>query len=396
MSWQEDLQQLDMALAGGQISADDYRRRRDEVLATASGGTAAPAPAAEPAGQTAPPPAAGPQAQPPSQPNEPTPGHDSFPPPFRWQSTVPPVSAAEATQTMRPVGTDSDSTQVVAGTQAADRTQVVPGAPRQQGQFPAQYPPQQGGHAGWSQRQPDTSAPWAGSEFPPLGATGNWALKQGPEVFGSSGSGVRRLMVVLAVVVVLAGLGVGAYFLFFNNHSNSANGGGGGTTHPTTTAPKPRPDPLAIIRLPGRPDDRSGIKAFADVVNNKLLTDGENQRFLSAGATTTRMASSTLPNGLHITVMAVRTTSASDAAAAVTSLVSLQVINGMHTYQGTTPNGVRITEITLPSGSSADRAHYSHGNTLVRVEVYGNDIASVRQTFNQILDNQLSVLSADG
>src|SRR6266567_4392063 len=142
MSWQEDLQQLDAALAGGQISADEYRRHRDEVLAKASGSSvpaeASPASPAQPPGQSPTPQsqygepgqqAPGQQGQQGAEQAPEHQGQNYFPPPFRWQSTAPSASA-EATQTIRPVSPNSDSTQVVSAEEsAADRTQVVRGGP---------------------------------------------------------------------------------------------------------------------------------------------------------------------------------------------------------------------------------------------------------------------------
>lgn len=412
MSWQEDLQQLDTALAGGQISADDYRRRRDEVLAKASGGN---------------PPTPAPEAQPPQpaapEPQQPAPGdaqqsqHGHFPPPFRWQSTAPPVSSVDATQTMRPVGQDADRTQVVSGdrtqvvpdNQSADRTQVVRGAPGQQGPnsggFPAQYYPQQQGDpaGGWPQQkpmqQPDTSAPWAGSEFPPLGSPGNWAIKQGPEVFGnSSASGGRRGLVAALVVVVVVLLGVGAYFLFFSGSGKSTNQANPPAV--TTTAPKPPPKPkddLEIGTLPGTRQDQSGISSFTDVVNGGLLTNGENQAYETAGASGARLATSTLPGPMHLQVLTVRTSSASAAGTAVASLVTLQSTYAFTPYTGTTPPGVRIEAIAAGPGHPATiRAHYAHNRTVVRVQVDGADLNSISTAFGQILAKQLTVLSADG
>src|ERR1700743_1596341 len=112
MSWQEDLHQLDTALAGGQISADDYRRRRDELLAKASGGAPDQSTPGSPAGQpsTPPPGFAQPGTPPPGfaqpnpqqhtpppgtpQPGTPPPGNPQpsqgyFPPPFRWETARP-------------------------------------------------------------------------------------------------------------------------------------------------------------------------------------------------------------------------------------------------------------------------------------------------------------------
>src|SRR6187431_317168 len=36
MGWQDELNSLDQELSAGRIAADEYRRRRDELLATAS------------------------------------------------------------------------------------------------------------------------------------------------------------------------------------------------------------------------------------------------------------------------------------------------------------------------------------------------------------------------
>jgi hypothetical protein len=41
MTWQESLRQLDVRLANGDISANEYRRTRDEILAEASSNSAA-------------------------------------------------------------------------------------------------------------------------------------------------------------------------------------------------------------------------------------------------------------------------------------------------------------------------------------------------------------------
>jgi hypothetical protein len=168
MSWQEDLQQLDTALAGGQISADDYRRRRDEVLAKASGGQSAQVPPAGPVGQpeqqpgTPPPgvpqlgpptphpglPQPMPYQQPPQQippqqmapqpmaaqqmaaqqmPQQPVPpqgGQGYFPPPFRWQATPPQNQQIQPTQQIQPP-------QHAQPTQQVQRTRQQPPVPGQ-------------------------------------------------------------------------------------------------------------------------------------------------------------------------------------------------------------------------------------------------------------------------
>ncbi len=294
MSWQEDLHQLDTALAGGQISADDYRRRRDELLAKASGGTPDQSTQGSPAGQpstpppgfaqpaTPPPGFAQPSTPPPgfAQPSTPPPGtpppgfaqpgtpppgtpqpnQGYFPPPFRWETARPqqqqPVGPAEETQTMRPVGQDADRTQVVPGSPATgDRTQAIQGRPGDRtqvvqqgfGQQPGAYNAQQQYYTdgpGWQGGQGQEPTPWGGSEFPPLGPTGNWGVKQGPEVFGTGGGGKgKRTIAIVAAVVVLVLIGGGVYYFTSGHGGGKQQPQAGPTAKPTTTTPKPRPTP---------------------------------------------------------------------------------------------------------------------------------------------------------
>lgn len=286
MSWQEDLQQLDTALAAGQISADDYRRRRDELLAKASGELAgqqapqAPHPSTPPPGMpvqpSTPPPgfAAQPSTPPPgfaAQPSTPPPGfaaqqapqapqsgQDYFPPPFRWQAVPPqqqqPSYTGEETQTMRPVGQpDAERTQVVPGSPGTgERTQMLQGRPgdptqvvqggQNAGGYGAQYYTDTPGR-----QQGQERTPWGGSEFLPLGAAGSWGVKQGPEVFETGGNGKgRRIITIVAAVVVLALIGGGIWFFTTQRGggNNQAQGGGPATTTTTTTRPKPKPTPV--------------------------------------------------------------------------------------------------------------------------------------------------------
>jgi hypothetical protein len=199
------------------------------------------------------------------------------------------------------------------------------------------------------------------------------------------------------VIVVLAGLGVGAYFLFFagGRSSNQAN-----QPVVTTTAPKPPPKPkddLEIAVLPGTRQDQSGIASFTDVVNSGLLTNGENQAYETAGASGARLASSTLPGSVNIQILTARTSSASAARTAAAGLVTLQGDYGFQSYTGTTPKGVLIEAIPVAPGHPATiRAHYVHNRTVVRIQVAGADLTTISTTFDQILAKQLTVLSANG
>ncbi|RSM38711.1 DUF1707 domain-containing protein [Amycolatopsis balhimycina DSM 5908] len=247
MTWQEELRRLDEELAAGNLTADEYRARRDRVLSMAV--------------------STGDQSQAPAQPA---------------QQQVP--STAADTQIIAPVSlpgqqpdpqANAEATQVVSAADAggAERTQVVPPWQQQQqhpnspsGGFPQpmqqQPPPPYGQHspAGgfaqpmpqqnpWGAPQQDVSPPWGGSEFPPLTPSNNadW-ISQGPESFQtqpSSGKGKKIAFAVVAFLVV-AGLGFGVWALFIKDN--------GGSTPPVAQSSSPQPPPAPTVKpLPEPP-----------------------------------------------------------------------------------------------------------------------------------------------
>ncbi|GAA3023880.1 hypothetical protein [Actinokineospora globicatena] len=273
MTWQEELRQLDADLAAGRLSSDDYRVRRDAVLAKAASGdtglplqpapTPAPAPpVAEPITQlplppapTPTPPAAEPISTPVPVPPQPTtqdkPADGPFPPAFKWKDDTPAVEATniipaitadtprppgipvgertQTVQTVRPAEAQADRTQVVRNPEQqaqqaqpqADRTQVVSSSEMRTvtTNFPPQpQVPQQPQHPvvppGWNQPQrPVESAPpwWVGEEVPDLG---NSSWPQNSDVFATDtkpGRGRTVLLVIVAIIIVL-GIATGAFF----------------------------------------------------------------------------------------------------------------------------------------------------------------------------------------
>lgn len=221
MGWEDQLKQLDADVAAGRLSAQEYRRRREEL----------PTERGRPPGSDLP--------------------ADPFPPPFRWSSqgtdgtqvvpavatqpgaevtqivhtcTASPAPAADATQVVRQPPADAtqvvrqpaaDATQVVRqpASAEADRTQVVQRAswPPAGSPTPLQpnWPPaatQPGGvPPHW------TSPPWlSGAPAPGPGWT-----PTGADFFADSTP--RKpvsLLVTGAVVLVLVALVVGAVMLF--------------------------------------------------------------------------------------------------------------------------------------------------------------------------------------
>jgi hypothetical protein len=203
VAWQDAMNALDSDVAAGRITAQEYRTRRDELLASSGSGSAAG-------------------------------GSNPFPPPFRWgeQPQGGPVDPGEAdrTQVVRPAlaAPDSDRTQVVRGAPPADsdRTQVVRGgAPadsdRTQVVRGGALPPAQDfapGSPPW-QASPGPSGPppsWRpGGTAPPWNTGEGFSQRQGPDSFQEFRARPRGrtwLALVAAVVAAVVVIGAITYF----------------------------------------------------------------------------------------------------------------------------------------------------------------------------------------
>jgi hypothetical protein len=407
VSWQEELRKLDEELAAGQISADDYRVRRDQVLSSAvSAGSEAP-----PQGQQKPSEATQFVPRPPvSQPMPP-------PPPLPQA----PGSPGDADDTQIVPGRDADRTQAVGrwqtarpGGDDADRTQVVPGVPPQSvaGGMPprpapplGQFPPPPG--YGW-QQQDEISPPWAGSDFPPLApaASPDW-IRQGPEVFDTDRrSKTGRIVAIVAVVLLLAGLGVGGYFLL-RPKGNSNQGQPGpattSTSQPTsrtssrppstsTTPPKPIAQPPGSTLV----DAKFTLQRLGEV---KILSP-EDFDVMSRNKIIEAQVAVTKEGDLTRGTWAFK---AADHASAEQIFKEIDQLYRQVNFQpapGISKDHVSALYFKPPNaGPNAPtvfRAHYVAGSTVVRVEAYGPDAALAASEFSTLLDAQLTALPAEG
>lgn len=365
MAWQDELRELDNALAEGRISADDYRQRRDEVL---SGSSNAPAPS--------------PQNQ--GAPNA----------PFRWNATPPqvgpqsgpqPVVNPDATQVVTPqapnVGANAnpDATQVVnsgARNPDSERTQYVRPVQPQQGGWQS-TPPQQGGAA--------APPPWLSGDGGGFGAdpSPNW-VAQGPEVFdeGSSGAG-KKILIVLLVLVVLGGIGTGVYFLI------NRQGGGGQETQaqstsqtPTTTS-KPKPtDPLEILleQIPqpgGKKDLKVEVGQGPRLLETKLLDQGEIDLLTASNVTHVPFKSGKKepdefgPTPDEFSVMVFPTQSEQDAATLFAKLKAYQESQGLVFVKEPLPDMPLslVFEKKVSTDAAIYRGLWVSGKNVVRVNV---------------------------
>ncbi|TCO64581.1 hypothetical protein [Actinocrispum wychmicini] len=390
MTWQDELRQLDEKLASGLISADDYRRGRDALLAAAAN---------------------------PARPAEPGPGPT---PPGSGES-----SGVESTQLIEPIGpppqprpmgptglpSDSDRTQAVpqnwtpqpsyqqprpVGGNESDRTQVVPSVGQPQsppGGFPQQQFPQQPQGAWQSGNEGFSSSPWNGPELPaapPWGANEPW-VKQGPEVFeGRSGSRGKVIAIVVAVVL-LVGIGVGAYLIW-----GTSNGSGGSpqtsAAPPSTTKTTPPkiPNAMNIADLPGQQVDQK-VKEFGTVAKIDYLTPEEIAAYQAAQAGESGMMISQLPgNTGRVVVLVVKAGSAAQAQSTAAKLVEIQ-LGYKATQLSGLPSNVKGTQV-----SDVARAHFASKDLIVRVEVKSADASRLMSVLQDVIEAQLKVFPADG
>jgi hypothetical protein len=302
VTWQDELRRLDEELAAGQLSAEDYRRQRDDLLSRT---------ASRPSGATGTPPEADLHGGP-------------FPPPFRWDQ-----APVESTQVMGVVrgeaGGGPDNTQVVTEQEGgqpggqvgglvggqmgadAERTQVVPGRPRppqQPGMPPGAMPSPQGppGPQGRHRSQGPPGAPpppwqpggdqppWGGMDLPPTTDTTPAWFRQGPEVFEAD-VGRRRgrgIFVLLAILVLLAGVAAVAVYVVRNlpggepaaaQTTPQATGQPSTTAAATTTAPRQLSPIEALFEKmpqpPGEQDADGGVLTLAKAADLKLLSPAE-------------------------------------------------------------------------------------------------------------------------
>lgn len=354
MTWQDELQKLDNELASGRISADDYRRRRDEVLSGSAGGG----------------PAQNPQSGP-------------FAPPFKWEAQPP--------STQQP-GT-SDRTQVVnvQGPQPnqqtqnpnPDATQVVPGGQRGGGdadrtQFVA---PVQPGPGGWGQPQQQQAAPppWVGGDFDQINQPSpGWS--HGPEVFDEgSGGGKGRIFAIIGVVLVLALIGGGIWWFTAGSKSDNNNTANSNTTPPPTTSSSAGP------KLP-----LNGLSGKVDAANTGPVTvekaSKEKSQFSpdEAALLTTCGAEDGMSQVLFADdwFTQVHIFSCTDGAAAKTASDALAELQKGYGFAATTgpkqlPAMVSEKATDVPDAPFDSRIFYVSDKSLVRVEVRGKTKAAM-------------------
>jgi hypothetical protein len=426
VTWQEELSQLDGALASGQISADDYRRERERILAMATGGGQNP----PTPGQGAPAQAPGPGGPPPAGP--PNRGSDAFPPPFKWTTerpgqNPPPQAGEEHTQAVtnsakapnpasaektQVVSNESDSTQIVdmkdsaskgPGPSFGDRTQYVPQVPaspphgmpqQQQWQQPGPPPPQQQQQGGWGPQQ-QSAPPWENQEelVPP------WAgyQAQGAELFeGDEPRGRGKVWAIIGVVVLLLVIGTGVLYLTVLKKDDTT---AQGPEQPQSTSKKApptseTPEPFGPLYVPEGTTSGGKTYSAAELEKSKALPTPDIVLLKQAGLKEAR--SVVVVN--ESTVLSMWSFGTNDPPTLAKDITADQGRFGFKKVPAEAQEGVDVYTSTQKSASRTVyvfRAHYTNGDDVIRVEAFDPDKAKARTQFEAALKAQLELTAPE-
>lgn len=357
MTWQEELRQLDSALAEGQLAANEYRKRRDEILAAAS------------------------SAQPPS----PVIGPPTGPQPVLTADDGDNggdngADNAEVTQVVNVKSDEADETQIIDATTMAGAkngeapTQAVTPPTSPAPPVPATPAPQQ--QPVWSAQPPDPAVPPPGM-FPPQQPQPMPGPSVTPmdaqDLFTSNkppAGSKKPWLITVAVLVVLAVAGGAVWFFGFRD-----TGGDGNNTaqnqEPTTTSEAPAPPPpvdITGIELPGTPGKNSGEMDIARASELSVIAPAEGALIADTGVDKL-VHTGSLDGDLSYLLYAYKSEDAAAATELAGKLVAIQKQLG---YEETDVDGVpapvTVTSV-VNDKAAAMRGVYTYGDTTIQLSV---------------------------
>lgn len=195
-------------------------------------------------------------------------------------------------------------------------------------------------------------------------------------------------IVSVVVAVLIAVIGLGAWWVWGKNLPLTSAG-------PSLTGEQGRrpTDPLALADFGGVKQNLERVTTMWGVEGVNTLTDEELAVYDRNRPERVRMGVSTV-DGSKATVLLAQTSDPATATSARDDLVELQRLYGFEDTAA--PGGVRAGELDeVADAEPGVRAHYVHGDVVVRVEVRGPDEAAVRQTFTQVVAAQHEAMPAD-
>ncbi|MFC0546449.1 hypothetical protein [Kutzneria chonburiensis] len=342
MTWQEELRALDAELADKGITPAEYRRRRDNLLAAASGGF-------PPAGQVAPQ-----RPEPPAQPQIP----HVQPPPSPIQQPLPPIPTAQQPpsqpiQQQAPTSTPPQPFAASAMQQMPSGPNPIPPAPQYQPVMPTQQP-------SWS---PVTELPM----YQPGGEQQAPAPQYAPtppisdDVFSTRATKKKsRAALLVVVVVVLLLLLAGGWWFGVRPQQPTATS----STTPPTKA-------LHLDDLPQLPGtarlDRAELSVFE--AQNRNLFDAREGDFLEADKVTQITFTGSVDGHLNYAVFAFVTGDQAAGAKVSSDLVEYQDLAGLQPGKvDGLPSQVQVRKLVTDKEVQY-RAIYASGLNAVMVAV---------------------------
>ncbi len=346
MTWQEELRQLDSALAGGELSANEYRKRRDEILAAAS--------SAQP-----PSPVIGPPAETP-------PGGEGDPAEVTQVVSVDESHGTEHSSAADQTQIISDPTGAAAAAAAdeTERTQVVssPNGSSERTQMMAPQPPV------WATQLPDPNAQTGvfprqqpmmpGPTVTPMDAQDLFTSNKPPR-----GGGKKPWLIALVIVVVLALAGGAVWFFALREDSppDTANK----QTEQNEPAPPPDVD-ISKIELPGEAAANGGEMDIAKAGELKVIAPAEAALLADAGVGPVVYSGSAEGDYRYL----LYSYKSEDAAAAEELTGKIADVQSQIGFQDTkvdeVPDEVAVSSVSN-SAATAVRAVYTYGDTTIQL-----------------------------
>lgn len=200
----------------------------------------------------------------------------------------------------------------------------------------------------------------------------------------------------LAVIAVLGGVVLGGWLLWGGQPLPAS----ARNIPPTGEAGRLAADSMAIADFDSGSESYAYVRSFRDVLQLNFLNPVEVAAYTGHGAGAARMVvSSKRPEGKVIVVV----TRMADRAAALQAADELEDLQFQFGFaRRPAEQGVeRLAEFlpgpeTDPAGRPTARAHYVHGDLLVRVELNAKTPDDAANRFSPLLTKQLTELRADG
>ncbi|WP_028851635.1 hypothetical protein [Thermocrispum municipale] len=154
-------------------------------------------------------------------------------------------------------------------------------------------------------------------------------------------------------------------------------------------------DPMAVAEIGGAKENYATVDSLAAVAGQRMLTREELLALHENGADRVRLAVSKFDSGRAI-VLLVQMPSRHRARLATEELAALQRDYGFERADKPTPPGVHAGVIGMDNPAEpGGRAHYQHGDIVVRVEFRGPRRASAEAKFFQVLTAQIQAVEPD-